>query len=109
MRLDYFFSTGSTKVRRYPLSYIYSGYYHWGNGNLDGQGTDGYWWSTSAYSSTNAYDLIMASSVLKPQNNNNKAVGFPLRFLSTPPAPPKPADIRFRIYILVPIYGVMAP
>ncbi|MBQ3309298.1 hypothetical protein IJG78_01320 [Candidatus Saccharibacteria bacterium] len=72
-------STGSTKARRYPLSYILPGYYYWRGGNLYGQGTDGNWWPTSAYSSTNAYHLAMHSSALNPQYNLNKAYGFPLR------------------------------
>ena len=75
-----FHSTGSTKARRYPLSYIFSGYYYWGGGNLNGQGTYGYWWSTSANSSTYAYNLYMDSSALGPQGYNSKALGFPLRY-----------------------------
>ena len=72
-------STGSTKARQYPLSYIFSGYYYWGNGNLYSQGTNGYWWSTSANSSTYAYNLGMNSSGLNPQNSLNKAYGLTLR------------------------------
>ena len=68
-----------TFSRRYPLSYVYSGYYYWGNGNLNGQDSLGYWWSTAAYSASNAYSLTMYSSNLVPQYSNNKAGGFTLR------------------------------
>ncbi|MBR5408910.1 hypothetical protein IK112_03160, partial [Candidatus Saccharibacteria bacterium] len=51
-----FYSTGA---RRYPLSYVFSGEYYWGNGDLYGQNSVGYWWSTAAYSDSNAYHLYM--------------------------------------------------
>ena len=35
-------------TRRYPLSYVYSGRYGWGGGNLISQDFDGDWWSTAA-------------------------------------------------------------
>ena len=100
-------STGSTKARRYPLSYTYSGSYYWGSGNLDAQGAGGSWWSSSASASANAYRLSIPGSVLNPQANNDKMLGLTLRFLSTPPAPPKPAGIRFRIYTPATTTGVM--
>ncbi|MBR5408674.1 hypothetical protein IK112_01870 [Candidatus Saccharibacteria bacterium] len=68
-----------TSARRYPLSYVFFGYYYWGNGNLVNQDSGGYWWSTAAYSDSNAYYLGMNSSLLYPQYNNNKAYGFALR------------------------------
>ncbi|MBQ3469780.1 hypothetical protein IJH16_02300 [Candidatus Saccharibacteria bacterium] len=69
----------STSARRYPLSYVFSGYYVWGNGNLYNQDAHGNWWSTAAYSDSSAYALGMVSSNLFPQNNLNKANGFTLR------------------------------
>ncbi|MBQ3469695.1 hypothetical protein IJH16_01850 [Candidatus Saccharibacteria bacterium] len=69
----------SPNARRYPLSYVYSGRYGWGGGNLISQDFDGDWWSTAAYSASNAYYLGMNSSVLLPQNNYSKANGFTLR------------------------------
>ncbi|MBR5408541.1 hypothetical protein IK112_01165 [Candidatus Saccharibacteria bacterium] len=73
------FSSHSTGARRYPLSYVFSGYYYWGNGNLYNQDSSGSWWSTAAYSGSNAYDLYMDSSALLPQGSSNKAGGFALR------------------------------
>ncbi|MBQ3309770.1 hypothetical protein IJG78_03805 [Candidatus Saccharibacteria bacterium] len=72
-------STGSTKARRYPLSYIYSGYYVWGRGTLYFQGENGYWYSTVASSSTNAYRLSISDPTLNPQDNGGNMNGFPLR------------------------------
>ena len=71
-----------TFSRRYPLSYVYSGYYYWGNGNLNGQDSLGYWWSTAAYSDSRAYSLAMSSSHLDPQDNSSEALGFALRCIS---------------------------
>ena len=76
------FSSHSTGARRYPLSYVLSGLYLWSNGNLYDQDSYGRWWSTAAYSGSNAYHLSMLSSNLDPQSNLNKAYGFPLRCVS---------------------------
>ncbi|MBR5408740.1 hypothetical protein IK112_02210 [Candidatus Saccharibacteria bacterium] len=75
-------SLRSTIARRCPLSYVFSGYYYWGNGNLANQDSFGYWWSTAAYSGSNAYHLDMHSSYLNPQYNGNKAYGLSLRCVS---------------------------
>ena len=69
----------STGIRRYPLSYVFSGYYNWGTDYMGGQDSSGYWWSTTASSDSNAYNLSIHSSDLNPQYNNNKAYGFALR------------------------------
>ncbi|MBR5408551.1 hypothetical protein IK112_01220, partial [Candidatus Saccharibacteria bacterium] len=68
-----------TFSRRYPLSYVFSGVYYWGGGNLAYQDSVGAWWSTTASSASNAYHLNMNSSNLDPQGNNTKASGFALR------------------------------
>ena len=73
------FALRSIGTRRYPLSYVSSGYYSWGDGNLGNQDSAGYWWSTTASSASSAYALAMDSSGLLPQNNYTKALGFALR------------------------------
>ena len=78
----YGFTLRSTIARRYPLSYVFSGYYYWGDGNLYYQGFAGYWWSTAAYSDSNAYYLSTLSSFLNPHDNGTKAFGFALRSIS---------------------------
>ena len=74
-----FISTSSTSARRYPLSYVYSGYYVWGNGNLKYQDASGDWWPNSPYSSTHAHYLTIYNGTLLPQASYNKAGGFTLR------------------------------
>ncbi|MBQ3469923.1 hypothetical protein IJH16_03060 [Candidatus Saccharibacteria bacterium] len=82
----------STGARRYPLSYVYSGRYNWGSGNLSNQDSYGNWWFTAAYSDSNAYSLGMYSSYLNPQTSSNKANGFTLRRL------------RVSALVLLPLY-----
>ena len=66
-------------ARRYPLSYVLSGFYGWYNSNLLFQGEAGYWWSATAYSTDNANSLTMNSSNLTPfQDYRSKPAGFPL-------------------------------
>ena len=78
----YGFSLRSNTARRYPLSYVYSGRYSWGDGNLYLQDSYGVWWSTAASSDSNAYLLYMDSNSLLPQHNVNKALGFALHCVS---------------------------
>ncbi|MBQ3309670.1 hypothetical protein IJG78_03270 [Candidatus Saccharibacteria bacterium] len=76
------YSTGSTKARRYPLSYIYSGYYYWGDGGYLGtQGTYGDFWSNLANSSTHAHSSYINSSTLT-HGTSNKANGYALRYIN---------------------------
>ena len=59
---------------------ILSGNYNYNNGAMNNQGSNGHFWSSSAYSSaTNAYNLNFNSSAINPQNNNNKGYGFSVR------------------------------
>ena len=75
-------STTPPNTRRYPLSYVYSGRYSWGDGDLYLQDSYGVWWSTAASSDSNAYLLYMDSNSLLPQHNVNKALGFALHCVS---------------------------
>ena len=75
-------STGSTKARRYPLSYIYSGNYY-GTGEVGNQGTGGSWWTHTAYDSSTAYRLGMSSTGLNSQLDYAKNGGFSLRNANT--------------------------
>ena len=74
------FSTGSTKARRYPLSYILSGYYTWLYDELRNQAVYGVYWSSTAGSSTNAYYLRIDNSGLSPQTNDTRFGGESLRY-----------------------------
>ena len=75
-------TTGSAAARKFPLSLVYSGLYYWGGGYLNNQGGYGYWWSSTAYSTTNARFLRVLSSRLIPQDGDNRAVGFSVRCVS---------------------------
>ena len=70
---------GATGVKSYPLDYVYSGNYNWNNGRLYSQGVDAYLWSSTIVSSTNAYRLYTWSTVVRPAESDNKAVGRALR------------------------------
>ena len=69
-------------TRRYPLSYVYSGYYYWRDGTLLYQDSNGHWWSTAASSDSIAYHLRVYNSYLNPQDYGNKAAAFTLRCVS---------------------------
>ena len=75
-----FYSTGA---RRYPLSYVYSGTYSWGVGDLYNQGSVGYGMSTTAQSDRGAYFLSVHSGGLVPQGNDSKTYSLPLCCVST--------------------------
>ena len=53
-----------------------------GNGSgssVSGAGSNGRYWSSTWNSNTNAYNLNFTSSVVNPQNNNNKRNGYAVR------------------------------
>jgi uncharacterized protein (TIGR02145 family) len=55
------------------------GNYNWSNGALNNRGTNGNFWSSAAYSTTNAHNLNFNSTNFNPQNGNNKGNGFSVR------------------------------
>ena len=73
---------GSEGLRSYPLSFVFSGYYYWGDGKLYRQGARGDWWSSTVNSETNSRDLGVNSTELYPQSNNDKLGGFGVRCVS---------------------------
>ena len=72
-------ATDATKVKSYPFSYIYSGYYFWGTGRLYDQSNNGRYWSPTVVSSTHAYILYTWSSVVRPADTGKKAGGNAIR------------------------------
>ena len=72
-------ATDATKVKSYPFSYVYPGYYHWLTGRLYNQSTSGHYWSSSVVSSTNTYYLYTWSSVVRPADSGSKASGRAVR------------------------------
>ena len=71
--------TSATKVKSYPFSYVYSGFYFWGTGRLYNQSNGGLYWSSTVFSNTNAYLLSTWSSVVSPASTDNKADGVTVR------------------------------
>ena len=71
--------TSATKVKSYPFSYVYSGYYNWYTGRLYLQSNNGIYWSSTIVNSTDAYRLHTWSSGIRPANAGGKAQGFALR------------------------------
>ena len=72
-------SSISITARRYPLSYIESGEFSIAGGNTSYQGTNGGWWTTTAYNNASAYALNTASYALNPINSPGKIYGYSLR------------------------------
>ena len=69
----------ATKIKSYPFSYVYSGYYDWHTGRLYSQSNGGVYWSSTVVSSTNAYGLPTWSSGVRPANAYSKAHGVAVR------------------------------
>ena len=76
------FDDGTTadvaKVKSYPLSYVYSGSYSWGNGSLYYHNIHGLYWSSTLLDSTTVYGLSY-SSYIRPAYATNKASGDTIR------------------------------
>lgn len=51
------------------------------NGSLTSAGSNGYYWSSTAYSATYAYNLYFSSSNVNPSNSNNRRNGFSVRLV----------------------------
>jgi uncharacterized protein (TIGR02145 family) len=68
----------SKKWRSFPDNFLYSGYAFYSA--INNRGSDGRYWSSSAYNAFNAYDLLLGGSRLRPgTDNSNKYVGFTVR------------------------------
>lgn len=61
------------------LAFVRRGYVNLNNGYVDNVGSNGYNWSRTSKSSTNAYNLNFNTSNVNPSNNNNRYNGRPLR------------------------------
>ena len=68
----------SNKLRAYPNNFVYSGYVY--GGSVLSRGSSGYFWSSTAFSSNNAYHLILGSSNVNPgTSSSNKYYGRSVR------------------------------
>ena len=75
----YNYTTGKQLVDN--LGFVYSGYYEF-NGYVYGQGSDGYFWSSTAIASSHAYSLDFYSRSVDPQGNDGKSNGLSVRCVS---------------------------
>ena len=72
---------GSTALVSAPLYFVRSGYVY--SGSLRFAGSNGHYWSSTAYSSTsNAYYLRFFSGAVYPSNNYNRYLGQSVRCLA---------------------------
>lgn len=70
--------TSSKKWRSFPNNFLYSGFAN--NSDINGRGSRGFYWSSSAYNAYNAYRLYLDSSDLYPGTSNyGKFNGFSVR------------------------------
>jgi uncharacterized protein (TIGR02145 family) len=71
--------TSTTSTGSNGFNGLYSGYVVY-NGSFDNQGSHGWWWSSSEYSSVSyAYGLHVNASYVNPQSYNNKDDGGAVR------------------------------
>ena len=68
----------SARLRQFPNNFVYSGY--WISGSANRRGSNGYYWSSTARSHYNAYNLYFYKSYVYPGTNlNDKYVGQSVR------------------------------
>ena len=71
----------STGLRAYPTNFVYSGHYN--NSSADNRSSDGFYWSSAASDSNNAYALGFSGSTVYPGTNGNaKYSGQTIRCVS---------------------------
>ena len=92
--------TSATKVKSYPFSYVYSGYYNWNTGRLYVQSNAGNYWSSTVVSSPVAYLLHTWSSVVRPANTYNKVGGLDIRCVKSLSIPSSTARWKEQIFTL---------
>ncbi len=72
-------AAGSTALRSSPLYFVYGGLVN--SGYLSSAGSGGRYWSSTAVSSTYAYNLYFYSSDVNPSSNTYRYIGLPVRCL----------------------------
>ena len=73
-----------TKVRSYPISYIYSGLFAWSTGRLYGLDKTGDYWSSNSGIDYLGYDLFIMTHLIHTAHTNGKARGFTVRCVKLP-------------------------
>ena len=70
----------SSVIRSNPVNLVLSGYVS--SSSRYSQGSDGYYWSSTVYSSSYAYTLYLNSSNVDPADSRTKYVGFSVRCIA---------------------------
>ena len=74
-------NAGSTALVSAPLYFVHSGHVY--SGSLKAAGGSGFYWSSTAYSSTGyAYNLGFSSGIVNPSNSGGRYNGRPVRCLA---------------------------
>ena len=68
----------SNRLRSFPNNFLYSGGF---SSSAYSRGSDGFYWSRSAYSEVSSYGLRLYSTNLSPSSSYNKYSGFSVRCL----------------------------
>ena len=75
--------TGGTadaaKIFSYPLSYVFSGYFHWRSGRLYIMNSEGRYWTSNVDGTNNAYYLYHWGTGSRTEYSNYKTSGHPIR------------------------------
>jgi len=72
-------STGNTLVLCLIRRGVVAGVYNRSNGTINNRTTESSYWSSTANSETNAYNLNSNGTNFNTQNNNYRGNGFPVR------------------------------
>ena len=70
------------------LKLPFAGYRIFSTAEVGSQGSDGRYWSSSRYDTSNAYYLYFHSTTLGPQNNNRRPNGYSVRCFKNSPTVP---------------------
>ena len=70
-------SAGSTKIRSAPYNFPYAGGVN--DSALNNVGSNGRYWSRTANSTNNAYNLIFGGSYVNPANSYDRYRGLSIR------------------------------
>ena len=69
----------SNRFRTFPNNFLYSGVFY--GSSARNRGSDGYYWSRSAYGYGSSYNLLLSSTYLNPSSNGYKYGGLSVRCL----------------------------
>ncbi len=78
-------SSTSPSARRYPLSYVFAGYYTWINAILGNQGDGSGYYSATASGNKASRMAVFPGSLIYSDNTLNKNYGYSLRRLRAKP------------------------